>query len=59
MDVNMLSFDSSTTATGYALFKNGKLNRYGVIEADPSQPVDERIKYMVINIYRMIADIEP
>lgn len=41
----LLSMDQATRVSGYGIFEDGNLIAYGVIEADTSQSMFERIKY--------------
>ena len=44
----IISFDASTTSTGYAIFDNGVLVEYGAIR--PKGDIDERIKKIYLEI---------
>ena len=44
----IISFDASTTSTGYAIFDNGVLVEYGAIR--PKGDIDERIKQIYLEI---------
>ena len=47
----MLSLDTSTTETGFALFENGKLSKSGTIKVkgvEPSKRVDEMLSKLLI-----------
>ena len=55
---SMLALDTSTTATGYALFADGKLQFYNVVTLD-DVPREERIGKMIGAIYSIIDDYDP
>ena len=55
----LLSFDTSTDSTGYALFESGELSEYGLINLEKINNTDERIKAMILSIYRMIEIKKP
>lgn len=55
----MLAFDTSTTATGWALYIDGKLNDYGCLEFKSDIPSDVRFEMMVNKIYRKIDEVRP
>lgn len=54
---NLLSLDQASRITGYAIFKNGKLDSYGKISLD-SPNVDERLVSLRQRIWSLIQDNE-
>ena len=59
MKYKLLSLDTSTTATGWSLFNNGKYINSGVIDLKKSKNTSERIKNMVVQIMGMIDHHSP
>lgn len=57
--MNLISLDTSTTSTGYAIFVDCKLQSYGVIEPTINEPSDERIKSMCINLLDLLHSTKP
>lgn len=59
-DVKMVSIDSSTRRTGMALFNNGELEDYGLIDLSKSElEVDERIVEMGGKIFQALNIWKP
>lgn len=55
----MLALDTSTTCTGYAVYIDGKLQKYSCIDYDSSTPMDMRFEKMIISIYEIINKYNP
>ncbi len=59
MDCKLISIDSSTTASGYAIYINGVLNYYGVYTTDHISNSKERLENMMKAICRRIEVDKP
>lgn len=55
----LLSFDTSTKSTGYSLYVSGKLKKYDSINFEYIKNTDDRVKEMIVHIYKLIQDIKP
>ena len=55
----LLSFDTSTTSTGYAIYLSGEFNRYGLLDFKHIKNSEERIKEMILKIYEVINNEKP
>ena len=55
----LLSFDSSTKSTGYALFVNGKLSEKGNINHASIKDSKERMINMISDIYKIMEKYSP
>ena len=53
-DTVMVSLDTSTTITGYAIWINGVLDKSGIIDHSKEKNIEKRIEYMVNAIYGLI-----
>lgn len=51
----MLALDASTKKTGYAVFENGKLKDYGLIDLSEEKSMDSRMPAMTIKILQLLA----
>lgn len=58
MDTIMISLDTSSKKTGYASFKNGILNDYGLIECTEKE-MDIRFKRMTLAIWAKLDYYSP
>ena len=58
-ECKLISFDTSTSSTGYAIYKSGKLHRYDLIDFKRIKNTDERIKEMILKIYEIIETEKP
>ena len=58
MDCKLLSLDTSSSSTGWALFNNGKLVDYGLITPS-NKNAHERLKDMVLGIYETVDQFSP
>lgn len=58
-EVKMLTFDSSTTSTGWSLYINGELKDYGVFSFLNIKDSEKRFCAMVLEIYNMIKKVKP
>lgn len=56
--MEILSFDQATNLTGYAVFTNSKLKKYGLIDCHKLSG-DERSEKMITEIYSLIDSIKP
>lgn len=54
--ITLISLDTSTTDTGYAIFKNSKLKKYGDFDHKKDQ---DRIDLMCHDIYKLIIKEKP
>ena len=54
----LLAFDSSTKATGVAIFKDGKYVRSGVVRAS-DKDVNARLREMISKIHEVIDKVKP
>lgn len=54
-----LGFDQSSNHTGYAVFEDGKLQRYGLIDKSKDKDVPHRIKEMFLSIADLIQKEQP
>lgn len=58
MITKLLSLDTSTTCTGYAVYLQGHYVSSGLIKENEKN-ADERLNHMIVDIYRLIADVKP
>lgn len=58
LDFKLLQLDSSTKHTGFAVFKNGKLLKSGVID-ESSSDINQRMKSMIQKVYLLIKKEKP
>ena len=58
-ECKLISFDTSTSSTGYAVYISGKLHRYDLIDFKRIKNTDERIKEMILKIYEIIETEKP
>lgn len=58
MDTIMLSLDTSSKKTGYALFENGVLSDYGLIECTEKE-MEIRFKKMALALWEKISHYSP
>ena len=59
MDCTMISFDTSTKDTGYAIWKNGKLICFDYINLEKISGSDKRLDMMIKEIYKTIDSHKP
>lgn len=57
--MKILCLDQATYITGYALFDNGKLKKYGVLEGVQSKNSYERVRSMYFLIRNLIDKLSP
>lgn len=57
----LVSLDTSTTSTGYAVYDNGELVKYGCLKHDTKKRIatNEKMINMVMKIYELLNDIKP
>ena len=58
-ECKLISFDTPTSSTGYAVYISGKLHRYDLIDFKRIKNTDERIKEMILKIYEIIETEKP
>lgn len=58
MDIKLLSLDTSTTSTGFALYINGKLTEYGKL-TDSTSKSSERMANMIKMVFKKIDEYCP
>lgn len=58
-DCKLISFDTSTSSTGYAIYLSGTLHRYDLLDFKRIKNTDERIKKMILKIYEIIEIEKP
>ena len=58
-ECKLISFDTSTSSTGYAIYISGKLHRYDLIDFKRIKNTDGRIKEMILKIYEIIETEKP
>lgn len=58
-ECKLISLDTSTSSTGYAVYISGKLHRYNLIDFKRIKNTDERIKEMILKIYEIIETENP
>ena len=58
-ECKLISLDTSTSSTGYAVYISGKLHRYDLIDFKRIKNTDERIKEMILKIYEIIETENP
>ena len=58
-ECKLISLDTSTSSTGYAIYISGKLHRYDLIDFKRIKNTDERIKEMILKIYEIIETEKP
>ena len=59
MDCTMISFDTSTKDTGYAIWKNGKLICFDYSNLEKISGSDKRLDMMIKEIYKTIDSHKP
>ena len=57
--MRILSLDTSTKITGYAVYVNGKLDHYSSIDVSPIKDTNDRLRSMVGQIYALIERYSP
>lgn len=57
--IKILSIDSSTNASGYAVFVDGELNSYGLLDMKQIKNIEQRMKEMTQSIYKIIDAERP
>ena len=57
--IKILSIDSSTNASGYAVFIDGELNSYGLLDMKQIKNIEQRMKEMTQSIYKIIDAERP
>lgn len=55
----VLSIDSSSSSSGWALYINGKYSRSGVIDLKKNKNSDDRIKTMTLYLQSLITSYSP
>ena len=58
-ECKLISLDTSTSSTGYAVYISGKLHRYDLMDFKRIKNTDERIKEMILKIYEIIETEKP
>ena len=58
-ECKLISLDTSTSSTGYAVYISGKLHSYDLIDFKRIKNTDERIKEMILKIYEIIETEKP
>ena len=58
-EVKMLTFDSSTTSTGWSLYVNGVLKEYAVLSFSDIKDIEKRLTKMINEVYSLINSVEP
>lgn len=51
----LIALDTSTTSTGWAMFKNGILTQAGIIDLKSIKNTSERLERMVTEIYSLLS----
>lgn len=59
MEHKILSFDTSTKKTGVAVFVDGQLQKYKIIDLSDIKNTDERFRRMIKMIYETIDKVDP
>ena len=59
MTTKLLSLDTSTYSTGWAYYENGVYKKSGVIDLKKIKNTDDRLKLMVVEIYKCIERHSP
>ena len=57
--IKILCFDSATKSTGWSLFIDGKLKKYGVIDLSQNKDLESRIYQMLLEIFKIINGTNP
>ena len=57
--IKMVSLDTSSTVTGYAVFENGKLKKSGVIDETKEKDTLIRKEYMILSINDLLTKENP
>lgn len=56
----MVTLDTSTTETGYAIWRNGELKRYSTIKGDMAiNDITKRVNQMIKEILNLIEPLDP
>ena len=58
-ECKLISLDTSTSSTGYAVYISGKLHGYDLIDFKRIKNTDGRIKEMILKIYEIIETEKP
>ena len=59
MNSRILSFDTSSSSSGWAFFIDGRFYKYGVIDLKDNKDTNTRMKEMVSEIYKIIDYYSP
>lgn len=59
MNCKLISLDTSSNSTGVAIFVDGILSRHFLIDLKSMKNTEERIKEMIIQIYKIMVDEKP
>lgn len=57
--ITLLSLDTSTTNTGYCIYKDGKYNSSGAIASPKNLTGAPKVEYMMIHIMDLLQEIQP
>jgi Holliday junction resolvasome RuvABC endonuclease subunit len=59
-NIKVLAIDQSTKVSGYSLWKNKELIKYGTVTSDlkESNPI-ERMRLMILEIQRLVSETKP
>lgn len=56
--MNLIALDLSSVSTGYAIFKNGKLESHGQIQPDKKLNIDRRLHFVVKKLESFIKNVD-
>lgn len=57
--MRLIAFDQSSTKTGYAIFSDTDLTRWGVLDYSKDKNVQNRVKEMCLEINTIISRVKP
>ena len=57
--MRLIAFDQSSTKTGYAIFSDTDLTRWGVLDYSKDKNVQNRVKEMCLEINKIISKVKP
>lgn len=60
MICKMVSFDTSTTSSGWALYTNAKLTDYGtILHKEKNTTIEDRMNMMIVDILTLLNEVHP
>lgn len=59
MKCKLISFDTSSSSTGYSIFIDGKLSTYKLLDFKSEKDTEVRLQRMIVEIYKLIEKEKP